>query len=496
MVVKALTWGTGVDTSRPFTIPAEGAATRKQGIFGKSGTGKSYAAGVMAEEYLKAGIQVVVIDPVGIWWGLGLNADGKRPGFPIAIFGGAHGQVALTPDMGGPIAQYVAASRVPVVIDLSHSTKGQWRKIVADFCETLCRVNRHPVHVIIEEAPEFVPQRLFGDLAVVFGAVDKMIRLGRNFGIGVTLIGQRLQTTNKDTVSQVDVLTLMRLIDPQGKRAAMDWIQKQGEEVFTNEFIEDLPNLPTGTGVVWSPEWLKVKARVRFRQRETYHPNPDDNLSAQMSGVQLAQAVDPIALEREFRKYVQVDETQIATKGKGGKRSDDDRRTIEAQQTQIEQLSAQLEAAQEQIVDEETIAARVRTGIEAGVAEIRAELARYRALVGSIRQQIAALEDKHVTAMLDAPAADEARPVINSSKLSRLLEKLLPKLDKRVDRQIMTAICELYEDFPDGVTNQQLAIEAGYSASGSEYRAARSRLKKRRLLVQSKDRILINGELL
>jgi DNA helicase HerA-like ATPase len=163
-------------------------------------------------------VPVVILDPVGRWWDLGLSADGQGAGFPIAILGGQHGQVALTSDMGTAIARYVADKHVPTVVDLSFESKGTWRKIVADFCDELFKINRLPVHVVIEEAPEFIPQRIFGENATVFGAVDRLVRLGRNHGIGVTAIGQRLQTTNKDTVSQVDALIVM-LADPQARRA-------------------------------------------------------------------------------------------------------------------------------------------------------------------------------------------------------------------------------------------------------------------------------------
>src|SRR4029077_2681785 len=40
------------------------------------GAGKTYAASVMAEEFLKAGVPIIAIDPMGIWWGLRNGIDG------------------------------------------------------------------------------------------------------------------------------------------------------------------------------------------------------------------------------------------------------------------------------------------------------------------------------------------------------------------------------------------------------------------------------------
>jgi DNA helicase HerA-like ATPase len=74
--------------------------TQTQAILAKRGVGKSYTASVEAEEMLKAGQQVVVIDPTGAWWGLKSSADGKHPGFSIVVFGGEHADVPLEETAG------------------------------------------------------------------------------------------------------------------------------------------------------------------------------------------------------------------------------------------------------------------------------------------------------------------------------------------------------------------------------------------------------------
>lgn len=44
-------------------------------ILGKRGGGKTYCASVLVEEMLKAHLQVVVADPLGVRWGLRAAAD-------------------------------------------------------------------------------------------------------------------------------------------------------------------------------------------------------------------------------------------------------------------------------------------------------------------------------------------------------------------------------------------------------------------------------------
>ena len=59
------------------------AATKTFAILAKRGAGKSYTAAVMAEEFAKANIPFVVFDPIDVWWGLRLAADGKGKGLPV-----------------------------------------------------------------------------------------------------------------------------------------------------------------------------------------------------------------------------------------------------------------------------------------------------------------------------------------------------------------------------------------------------------------------------
>ena len=80
--------------SRDFGFPTE-AVTETFAILAKRGAGKTYTAAVLVEELLKAGLHVVVVDPVGVWWGLRASADGAHEGLPIVVLGGEHGDVPL-----------------------------------------------------------------------------------------------------------------------------------------------------------------------------------------------------------------------------------------------------------------------------------------------------------------------------------------------------------------------------------------------------------------
>ena len=56
---------------------ADAALDDRLAFVGTSGSGKTYNAGTAVERLLKSA-RVGVIDPLGVWWGLRLLADGKR----------------------------------------------------------------------------------------------------------------------------------------------------------------------------------------------------------------------------------------------------------------------------------------------------------------------------------------------------------------------------------------------------------------------------------
>jgi uncharacterized protein len=70
--------------SNSLDLPID-AIAEKMDWLGRAGSGKSYGACKLAEVMLHEGAQIIVLDPVGIWWGLHSGADGKAAGLPNSI---------------------------------------------------------------------------------------------------------------------------------------------------------------------------------------------------------------------------------------------------------------------------------------------------------------------------------------------------------------------------------------------------------------------------
>lgn len=254
-----------------FTLPLD-AVTQTFGILAVRGAGKTYTAAVMVEEMVGAGLPVVVVDPVGVWWGLRSSADGKAPGLPVVILGGDHGDIPLEAAAGALVADFVVESRQPVVLDLSLFRKGEQTRFMTDFAETLYRRNRAPLHLVIDEADSVAPQRpqKGGLHERLLGAIEDLVRRGRARGLGVTLVTQRAAVLNKNVLTQIGTLITLRMASPQDRDAMDDWVRAHGTPEERETMMGSLASLPIGTAWFWSPGWLGVFRRVAIRRRRTF----------------------------------------------------------------------------------------------------------------------------------------------------------------------------------------------------------------------------------
>lgn len=258
-----------------FLIPEE-SLTHTFAILAQRGAGKTYVAGVVEEEFAKHHLPFVVLDPVGVHYGIRSTADGKRESpYPVVVFGGRHADIPLDEHMGEKVAEAIIEENISCIIDLTElPSKAAWRRFVHDFCLSLYKMNSSPRHIFIEEATEFVPQTRRPEMQRAYEAVERMVRLGRNRGLGVTLIAQRAAQIAKDVLYALDVLIVLRTVGTLDRKAITDLLQENvgpDQQGLVKEMRQTMPSLPNGTAWVWSPEFLKCFMQVTIRERETYH---------------------------------------------------------------------------------------------------------------------------------------------------------------------------------------------------------------------------------
>ena len=254
-----------------LAIPAEQFVESATGLIGKRGSGKSGGVKVIEEELFRVGLPFITLDPVGIHYGIKSSFDGKEPGLPVMVIGGQHGDLRLDRRAGAEIARAIIEANVSCVIDFSEEPKSAFRDFVRDLSKELYAKNQTPRVVILEEAPELVPQRLRPDMAETYEAVERLVSRGRNKGLGVVLVSQRAATISKDVLTQVDNLFVGRLVSPQDRKALGEWVEAWDVKDKFAEFEGGLASLPTRTMWLWSPETLKEFRAIRFKDFQTLH---------------------------------------------------------------------------------------------------------------------------------------------------------------------------------------------------------------------------------
>jgi len=242
---------------------------------GTAGSGKTYNAGLGVERLLERGARIVIIDPLGVWFGLRLLADGKTASpFNVAIFGGAHGDLPLTEHAGALIGETAAGMAESCIVDLSQiGTKAGERRFMLAFLTALYRkTTGEPLHLVVDEADMFAPQRLMdkdGEAAKLLGMMETIVRRGRVKGFIPWLITQRPAVLSKDVLSQADGIVAFKLTASQDRSAIGAWIEGQADQQQGRQILGSLPSMQRGQGVVWVPG-RSILDTVSFPEKRTF----------------------------------------------------------------------------------------------------------------------------------------------------------------------------------------------------------------------------------
>jgi hypothetical protein len=345
-------------------LPADEAVTQKYGFIGRSGSGKSYASMKLAELFLNAGAQIIALDWVGIWWSLRLAANGKDVGFPnVYIFGGEHADVDLRPESGALMADLVVDKHISVVLDVMHFRKAERTRFATAFAEQFFhrkKTARSACHLFIEEAQAYLPQMVRGDEARMVGVFEDIGKVGRNYGIGNSLISQRPQAINKDVLNQVEVLLAFQTNGPQERKAIAGWTAENTSAGAAMAL--ELPKLRIGEALVWSPQWLRIAEKVHIAKRETYDASSTPTASARAIkpktlakadldelGEQIAATIEKAKADdpRELRKRIAELERQVRTTAPAVKAPS----VSAADRTQLQALADRILKTQEALGD-------------------------------------------------------------------------------------------------------------------------------------------------
>lgn len=468
------------------------AVTEVIGFIGRRGSGKSYAAQKLAEEIFAAGGQFIAIDPVGIWWGLRLAADGKSPGIPIPVFGGLHGDIPLEPTGGKLLADLIADRGISAVIDVSQfESDADKTRFAHDFgARFYYRRKQAPAAVLIflEEAQEFVPQNPQREEARMLHVFQRIAKIGRNYGMGLGLISQRPQEVHKKVINLSELLFVFQLTGPHERKSVEGWIEDKG---IDEDIGDELPKLKRGAPHAWSPAWLEISKVVHIGEKWTF----DSSSTPKVGKTAAARELGPIDMEKL--------RTAMSATIEKAKAEDPAELRRQLAAVKRELADAQRKAGAERVVQKSVVD---EAAIERAVARVRAEFDRTRdraskELVRRIDAVGRGLGDA-VKQCLDLRAAvggtltpeqkDHVAPLIRTSAATAPLQAPRthpppprpPRAERLVsptgdgslpegEQLVLTAVAQ----YPDGATREQVTILTGYKRSTRDAYIQRLRAK-------------------
>ena len=191
----------GSTPAGPFTIDANLIATGRTCVLGSSGSGKSYAVGVLCEELCRNEVPFAIVDTEGEHAGLKEKFEtiwvGEDAGSDLSWEGHDLDDLARqAPDIS------------PLNLDVSDVSDPKGK--VASFIEALYSTlteKKTPYLVVVEEADKFIPQ--YGQRVPIFSEVA---RRGRKRGMGLMICSQRPSLVDKNVLSQCGNQLIGKLI--------------------------------------------------------------------------------------------------------------------------------------------------------------------------------------------------------------------------------------------------------------------------------------------
>lgn len=451
------------------------AVTQTIAFLARKGAGKTYAAGKLVEQLLDAGAQTVVLDPVGVWYGLRLNSKGNPGGFDVPVLGGEHGDIPLEPGAGAMVADVIIERGTSAILDVSSFRKAQRKTFVEAFAEQLFqrkKSKRTPLHLVLEESQLFAPQNPRSGEERMLGAIEDIVRLGRNYGIGATLISQRPQSVNKEVLNQVECLFVLQTSGKHERKAIREWVVHQGLDVAG--MVDELPSLPIGTAYLWSPQWLGRLEKVRIGKKKTFDASATPELGAQL-------------LEPKRLGKVELREIEQAMSAVVERAAEEDPKALRRRIADLERQLAAAPTAQPAPKPERVeVEVPIMTDEDrAGIAGVDAKLDIIINAFTQVRQVLDGITEKSLriklAALQEASTSTISRPdgLHRGGRRVATHVRTLPQTPapKRApsttaataklspgERAILTAVAQ----HPDGVTGEQLSVLTTYKRSSRD----------------------------
>ncbi|ELY39106.1 hypothetical protein C496_14652 [Natronorubrum tibetense GA33] len=246
------------DDGTDLHLPVVELLTGRGFVTGKSGSGKSNTASVIAEELLESGFPLLIVDTDGEYYGLKEEYEMLHAGADEEC------DIQIGPEHAEQMASLALEENVPVILDVS----GYLDEDVAD--ELLRKIARQlfvkekklkkPFLLVVEEVHEYIPEG--GGMGETGRLLIKISKRGRKHGLGILGISQRPADVKKDFITQANWLVWHRLTWDNDTNVV--------GRIIDTEYSELVSELNDGQGFVQT-DWMDVDVRkVQFRRKRTF----------------------------------------------------------------------------------------------------------------------------------------------------------------------------------------------------------------------------------
>ncbi len=192
---------------QPVDLPVVELLTGRGFVTGKSGSGKSNTASVIAEELLEEGYPLVIVDTDGEYYGL-------KEAYEL-LHAGADEEcdIQVSPEHAEKIASLALEGNVPIILDVSgYLDDNEAEDLIRETARHLFVMEKKlkkPFLLIVEEIHEYVPEG--AGLDETGKMLIKVGKRGRKHGLGIVGISQRPADVKKDFITQANWLVWHRL---------------------------------------------------------------------------------------------------------------------------------------------------------------------------------------------------------------------------------------------------------------------------------------------
>jgi hypothetical protein len=261
---------------------------KQVGVFGRTGSGKSYTAGVLAEELFEYEQPMVIVDPHGEYASLKVKPDREASDYRVVEYADLEYNPAADRDLDLHSIDPLGLARPgqATVLNLRGVDTERQEDIVATLLDALFLARKRDripqTKVFLEEAHLFAPQRKNEPRSVI----ENIAKEGRKFGFTLALVSQRPSEIYPNIRAQLQAFTIHKLTDDTDIKKII-----KSAEGLDSSWGTQIQKLQTGE-VLFVGDVIASPTFVNVRERRTKHHEGSEGMFQTSDHARDASAVD------------------------------------------------------------------------------------------------------------------------------------------------------------------------------------------------------------